>query len=59
MGALQMGLGAFASAMVGFINNGTSLPMTGIMASCAALGLIVLTIGQQKIKKASTTLEVQ
>jgi MFS transporter, DHA1 family, multidrug resistance protein len=49
MGALQMGLGAFASAMVGFINNGTSLPMTGIMASCAALGLIVLTIGQQKI----------
>ena len=59
MGALQMGLGAFASAMVGFINNGTSLPMTGIMASCAALGLLVLTIGQQKIKKASTTLEVQ
>lgn len=59
MGALQMGLGAFASAMVGFINNGTSLPMTGIMASCAVLGLLVLTIGQQKIKKASTTLEVQ
>ena len=59
MGALQMGLGAFASAMVGFINNGTSLPMTGIMAACAALGLLVLTIGQQKIKKASTTLEVQ
>jgi len=59
MGALQMGLGAFASAMVGLINNGTSLPMTGIMAACAVLGLLVLTIGQQKIKKASTTLEFQ
>lgn len=54
MGALQMGIGAFASAMVGFINNGTSLPMTGIMAACAILGLLVLTIGHINIKKAST-----
>ena len=59
MGAIQMALGAFASAMVGYINNGTSLPMTGIMASCALLGFLVLTIGHFKIKQASKIEDVE
>lgn len=59
MGAFQMGLGAFASAMVGLINNGTSLPMTGIMACCALLGFIVLKIGHVKIKQASKIEDVE
>lgn len=59
MGAIQMALGAFASALVGFINNGTSLPMTGIMAACATLGLLVLTLGHLKIKQASKLEDVE
>lgn len=59
MGAIQMALGAFASAMVGYINNGTSLPMTGIMAACALLGFLVLTIGHFKIKQASKIEDVE
>ncbi|WP_069658651.1 multidrug effflux MFS transporter [Arcticibacter eurypsychrophilus] len=50
MGALQMGLGALASTLVGFINNGTTLPMTGVMASCALLGLIILSIGRKRVE---------
>ncbi len=50
MGAMQMGFGALASALVGFISNGTTLPMTGVMAGCAFLGLIILLLG----KKAET-----
>jgi DHA1 family bicyclomycin/chloramphenicol resistance-like MFS transporter len=49
MGAMQMGFGAVASASVGFINNGTTLPMTGVMAGCALLGLIILIIGHKRI----------
>ncbi|MES2645329.1 MAG: multidrug effflux MFS transporter [Bacteroidota bacterium] len=49
MGALQMGFGAVASAVVGLISNGTTLPMTGVMAGCAFLGLIILSIGRKRI----------
>ena len=49
MGALQMGFGALASALVGLINNGTTLPMTGVMASCALLGLIILSLGRKHL----------
>lgn len=50
MGALQMGFGALASALAGMINNGTTLPMTGIMACCALTGLIILSIGRKRIE---------
>ena len=50
MGAIQMGLGALASAMVGVLANGTALPMTGIMAACAVIGLLILSIGSRKIR---------
>ncbi|CAN5451521.1 multidrug effflux MFS transporter [soil metagenome] len=59
MGALQMGFGALASALVGIINNGTTLPMTGIMASCALLGLIILSIGRKRIEYASRIEDVE
>jgi MFS transporter, DHA1 family, multidrug resistance protein len=42
MGAIQMGFGSLAAALVGFLSNGTSLPMTGVMAGCAVLGLVML-----------------
>lgn len=49
MGALQMGCGAVASALVGLFFNGTALPMAAIMAGCSMLGLIILIISRKKI----------
>ncbi|EHQ25643.1 multidrug effflux MFS transporter [Mucilaginibacter paludis] len=49
MGTLQMGIGACASAMVSFLNNGTALPMTGIMVVCAICGCILLFAGSKMI----------
>jgi MFS transporter, DHA1 family, multidrug resistance protein len=51
MGALQMGFGAIAAALVGYFSNGTSLPMTGVMAGCALLGLSIFTIGRLVLEK--------
>jgi MFS transporter, DHA1 family, multidrug resistance protein len=59
MGALQMGFGAIASALVGVINNGTTLPMTGVMAGCALLGLIILAIGRKRIEYKSRIEDVE
>jgi DHA1 family bicyclomycin/chloramphenicol resistance-like MFS transporter len=49
MGALQMGIGALASAMVGFFNNGTTLPLTAMLCGCAIAGLLILEMGRRKI----------
>lgn len=59
MGALQMGFGALASALVGFINNGTTLPMTGVMAGCALLGLIILSLGRKRLAYKSRIEDVE
>ncbi|MEP6596216.1 MAG: multidrug effflux MFS transporter, partial [Ginsengibacter sp.] len=53
MGAIQLGIGAFTSALVSFLHNDTALPMTGIMAACAVLSFIVLLTGNKVIYKAS------
>jgi MFS transporter, DHA1 family, multidrug resistance protein len=45
MGAFQMGFGSLAAALVGILSNGTSLPMTAVMAGCAVLGLVTLLVG--------------
>jgi MFS transporter, DHA1 family, multidrug resistance protein len=50
MGAIQMGLGAFAAAAVGFLNAKNAIPMTAVMAICTTLGLIILLVGKQKIQ---------
>jgi DHA1 family bicyclomycin/chloramphenicol resistance-like MFS transporter len=49
MGALQMGLGALASALVGVFNNGTAVPLAATMAGCAVLGWLVLLLGRKRI----------
>lgn len=59
MGALQMGFGALASAFVGLINNGTTLPMTGVMAGCALLGLIILSLGRKRLDYKSRIEDVE
>jgi DHA1 family bicyclomycin/chloramphenicol resistance-like MFS transporter len=49
MGAIQMGLGAFAAAAVGFLNAKTALPMTAVMAGCTFVALVILILGKKKI----------
>ena len=59
MGAMQMALGAVASALVGMISNGTTLPMTGVMAGCASLGLIILLVGRKRIEYTARVEDVE
>ena len=49
MGAIQMGVGAAASAIVSLLQNNTSLPMSGIMAVCSITALIVFALGRKII----------
>ena len=51
MGAIQLGIGAFTSALVSLLNNKTALPMAGVMASCALLSFVVLLLGRKVIYK--------
>jgi DHA1 family bicyclomycin/chloramphenicol resistance-like MFS transporter len=51
MGAIQMGLGSLAAALVGLLKATTSVPMAAVMASCTALALVVLLVGESRIKK--------
>jgi DHA1 family bicyclomycin/chloramphenicol resistance-like MFS transporter len=59
MGAVQMGLGAFASALVGLLANNTAMPMTGVMAACALMGLLILSMGTRKIRYQSRYEDVE
>jgi DHA1 family bicyclomycin/chloramphenicol resistance-like MFS transporter len=49
MGAIQMCIGAGASALVSVLQNNTALPMTGVMACCAVGAFTVLTLGRNII----------
>jgi DHA1 family bicyclomycin/chloramphenicol resistance-like MFS transporter len=50
LGAIQMGIGSLSAALVGVLSNGTSLPMTGVMAGCALVGLIIYRLGRSRLK---------
>jgi DHA1 family bicyclomycin/chloramphenicol resistance-like MFS transporter len=50
MGALQMGLGAMASAFIGFFSSDSALPMVAIMAATSILSLVVLSVGRRNIR---------
>jgi DHA1 family bicyclomycin/chloramphenicol resistance-like MFS transporter len=50
MGAIQLGLGAFASFAVGFFVKDSMVPMVVIMTISTLTALVVLSIGKQKIK---------
>jgi DHA1 family bicyclomycin/chloramphenicol resistance-like MFS transporter len=51
MGAIQMALGALASALVGIFFNSTSMPMVTIMLSFCFTGFVLLVAGQNNLKK--------
>lgn len=50
MGALQMGVGASISALVGLFDVRSAVPMVAIMAGAAGLALAVLLAGRRKVK---------
>ena len=50
LGGIQMSIGAFTSAVVSILHNHTALPMTGVMACCAALSFIIVMIGHRIIR---------
>jgi MFS transporter, DHA1 family, multidrug resistance protein len=49
MGFIQMSVGALISALVSFLQNGTALPMTGVMACCSVLASLLFFIGRKKV----------
>ena len=49
MGAIQMCIGACASALVSFLQNHTAMPMTGVMAFCATTAFAVFLMGRKII----------
>jgi DHA1 family bicyclomycin/chloramphenicol resistance-like MFS transporter len=51
LGSVQMGFGAFSSVVVSYLTNGTALPMTGVMASCALISFSIVIIGGRIITR--------
>ncbi|GGD69161.1 Bcr/CflA family drug resistance efflux transporter [Emticicia aquatilis] len=51
LGAIQMGIGSLSAALVGALSDGTSLPMTAVMAACAVLGLTIFRVGRMILEK--------
>jgi DHA1 family bicyclomycin/chloramphenicol resistance-like MFS transporter len=49
MGFIQMSVGALLSAMVSFLQNGTELPMTGVMATCSISASILYAFGKKRV----------
>ncbi len=49
MGAIQMCIGASASAIVSLLQNHSSLPMAGVMACCAMTALLIFSLGRKII----------
>jgi DHA1 family bicyclomycin/chloramphenicol resistance-like MFS transporter len=47
MGAIQLGIGATASAMVSILQNHTALPMTGVMAFCSITAFSIFMFGRK------------
>jgi DHA1 family bicyclomycin/chloramphenicol resistance-like MFS transporter len=57
MGFIQMSIGAMMSAVVSILQNGTSLPMTGVMALCSFTASLMLAFSSKiLLKKASRQL---
>ena len=57
MGFIQMSIGALMSAVVSVFQDGTALPMTGVMAVCSLSASLLYTVGRKiVINKASKML---
>lgn len=59
MGAIQMGIGATASAIVSLFQDGTAFPLASVMAFCSISALIIFSIGTKKLPKHTTIIEIE
>ena len=59
LGSIQMGIGALTSALVSYLNNGTAIPMTIVMACCALLSFTIVMIGGRIVRNKTTIEETQ
>jgi len=59
MGAIQMGMGALASAMVGLFTPHNAMPLTGVMAACVVLAWLLLFFSTRKINFASKPEDIE
>jgi DHA1 family bicyclomycin/chloramphenicol resistance-like MFS transporter len=59
LGALQMGIGAGASAMVSLFQNNTTVPMAGVMAFCSVTALLVFFLGRKVVTKRASLAATQ
>lgn len=59
MGAIQMGIGATASALVSILQNGTALPMSGVMAFCSVSAFLIFTLGKRIVLQQPTREEFE
>lgn len=53
LGAIQMGLGALASALVGMFTPHNAMPLTGVMATCVVTAWLLLMVSVRKVKFAA------
>ncbi len=44
LGSLQMACGAISSGLVSYFHNGTTIPMAAVMAGCAGLSMLILSV---------------
>jgi DHA1 family bicyclomycin/chloramphenicol resistance-like MFS transporter len=49
MGFIQMSVGAFMSAMVSVLQNGTAVPMTAVMATCSIAASLLYGFGKRRV----------
>lgn len=59
MGAIQMGMGALASAMVGLFTPHNAMPLTGVMAAFVLLAWIILFFSTRNVKYTAKPLDVE
>ena len=59
MGAIQMGIGAAASAAVSFLQNNTALPMSGVMAFCSITAFSIFMMGRKITVQQPTLQELE
>lgn len=53
MGAVQLGIGAITTSLVGILSNNTAIPMVLLMSACALMSFVLLLFGRRWIKKES------
>lgn len=52
MGAIQMGVGAFASSILSMISTKSSVPMVAVMACSSLIAMMILLFGRYRLKSA-------